>query len=71
MYALLMATKAGYQKLVLKKFRVLAKILDDEYLISIFPKLNWVWENFYDGPIINPETANDLVHELILLKKLF
>jgi hypothetical protein len=36
---------------------------------SNFPQLNWIWEKFYDGPVIQPNIANDLVHELILLRK--
>ncbi len=36
---------------------------DDDY-----PTLNWLWEEFYNGPAIRPELANQLVHELIRLK---
>lgn len=38
---------------------------DDQY-----PRLNWVWAKFYDGPVIQPNIANELVHELINLRKL-
>ncbi len=37
---------------------------DDNY-----PQLNWIWEKFYDGPVIQPNIANDLVHELIALRQ--
>ena len=33
-----------------------------------YPQLNWIWQQFYDGPRIEPHIANDLVHELIRLK---
>ncbi len=42
------------------------KINEDER----FPKLNWIWEHFYNGPEIIPEISNDIVHELILLKNI-
>ena len=35
---------------------------------SRYPKLNWLWEEFYNGPLIHPQTANDLVHELLALR---
>ena len=35
-----------------------------------FPKLNWLWEKFYNSPKIIPEISNELVHELILLRSL-
>lgn len=38
---------------------------DDQY-----PRLNWVWEKFYDGPVIQSNVANELVHELTSLRKL-
>ncbi|MBL1320522.1 MAG: hypothetical protein COA63_005600 [Methylophaga sp.] len=34
-----------------------------------YPQLNWLWENFYDGPLIAPNIANKLVHELIELRQ--
>ncbi len=37
---------------------------DDNY-----PQLNWIWEEFYNGPVIYPNIANDLVHELIALRQ--
>ena len=37
---------------------------DDNY-----PQLNWIREMFYDGPVIQPNIANDLVHELIALRQ--
>lgn len=33
-----------------------------------FPHLNWLWENFYKSPRINPSDSNLLVHELISFK---
>ena len=36
---------------------------DDDY-----PQLNMIWDKFYDGPVIQPNIANDLVHELIALR---
>ncbi len=33
-----------------------------------FPKLSWLFDEFYNGPKINPECSNELVHELINLK---
>ena len=41
------------------------------YLINendTYPKLNWLWQNFYESPLISPSLANDLVHELIALR---
>ncbi|MCW8936020.1 MAG: hypothetical protein OQK98_14995 [Gammaproteobacteria bacterium] len=35
-----------------------------------FPKLNYIWREFYDSPKITPETANELVHELLALNEL-
>jgi len=40
-------------------------INDDEK----YPRLNWLWENFYNGPEIDPAVANELVHELIALRQ--
>jgi hypothetical protein len=40
-------------------------INDDE----AYPQLNWLWEMYYDGPVIQPIIANDLVHELITLRE--
>ncbi len=37
---------------------------------SEYPKLMELWENYYRGPKINPNEANDMVHELILLRSL-
>lgn len=42
------------------------KINEDEG----FPKLNWIWQNFYKSPKITPDVSNTLVHELILLKSI-
>lgn len=42
------------------------KINEDER----FPKLNWLWEHFYNSPDIIPEISNYIVHELILLKSI-
>ena len=36
---------------------------DDSY-----PKLNWIWQEYYDSPLIQPNDANDLVHELLALR---
>jgi len=36
---------------------------DDNY-----PRLNWVWQEYYDDPVIEPNVANELVHELIALR---
>ena len=33
-----------------------------------YPQLNWIWEMFYDGPVISSVKANELVHELIQLR---
>jgi hypothetical protein len=35
-----------------------------------FPRLNWLWEEFYNSPSITPKQANDIVHELILLRSI-
>lgn len=45
---------------------IFLKVNEDER----FPSLNWLWENFYNGPSISPEKANDIAHELILLKSI-
>lgn len=34
-----------------------------------YPRLNWIWANFYDGPVVPPDVANELVHELIALRQ--
>ena len=36
---------------------------DDSY-----PMLNWLWQEYYDGPKVEPRISNDLVHELIALR---
>ncbi|MBV1910608.1 MAG: hypothetical protein KUG78_15000 [Kangiellaceae bacterium] len=36
---------------------------DDSY-----PKLNWIWQEYYDSPLIQPNDANELVHELLALR---
>lgn len=36
-----------------------------------FPKLNWLWENFYNGPRIEPNVSNEIVHELIQVRTVF
>lgn len=33
------------------------------------PKLIELWNNFYNGPRINPNDANDIVHELIKIRE--
>ena len=33
-----------------------------------YPKLNWLWENFYDGPRIPPEFSSEIFKELTLLR---
>ncbi|MEM1280564.1 MAG: hypothetical protein AAF827_20825 [Cyanobacteria bacterium P01_D01_bin.6] len=33
-----------------------------------FPHLNELWQNYYADPQIAPDIANELVHELLLLK---
>ncbi|TQV73842.1 hypothetical protein FLL45_13315 [Aliikangiella marina] len=43
---------------------IFSAITDD----SRYPKLNRLWEEFYNGPLIQPGTANELVHELINLR---
>ena len=32
-----------------------------------YPELTKVWENFYDGPFIDHDRSNRIVHELIAL----
>ncbi len=34
-----------------------------------FPMLNWIWENFYNSPVISHEIANEILHELIRLRE--
>ncbi len=36
-----------------------------------YPALTWLFDEFYNGPIISPEKSNALVHELIELKQNF
>ena len=49
---------------------------NEEYIFSYineldeFPLLNWIWNQFYNSPRINPEQSNDIVHELIALSAL-
>jgi hypothetical protein len=33
-----------------------------------YPRLDWIWSQFYADPKIHPEMANELVHELIQLR---
>ena len=33
----------------------------------IFPELSRLWQAFYDSPTLQPDQANQLVHELIQL----
>ena len=33
-----------------------------------YPNANFIWENFYNGPQIDAEKSNQLVHELLQLK---
>ena len=35
---------------------------------DLYPNLNWLWENYYDSPLIHAARANDIVHELIKLR---
>ncbi|MEO0510935.1 MAG: hypothetical protein AAF065_13880 [Verrucomicrobiota bacterium] len=44
---------------------IFSKILENDD----YPQLNRIWEQFYDGPQIFPDQANELVHELIALKE--
>ena len=47
--------------------------IHEEVLFSLinendqFPNLNWLWQNYYESPLISPERANDIIHELIKL----
>jgi len=45
---------------------LLFEIVNDD---EKYPNLNWLWENFYNGPSISAERANDLVHELISVRE--
>jgi len=36
-----------------------------------YPEINLLWENFYNGPEIDSERSNRLVHELLKLKNEF
>lgn len=40
-------------------------LINDDW--ETFPQLNELWSAFYDGPRINPQMADDLVHELLVL----
>lgn len=35
-----------------------------------FPELHTLWDNFYSSPHISPDSAHDLVHELIELSEI-
>ena len=35
---------------------------------DLYPNLNWLWENYYNSPLIHSARANDIVHELIKLR---
>lgn len=39
---------------------------DEEY-----PVLNWIWEEYYNGPRIPPEKSSQLVNELISVRSRF
>ncbi len=47
---------------------------DEEYFFRLieddanYPVLNWVWEEFYNGPKISIDKVDQLIHELIALK---
>ncbi len=45
---------------------LLFEIVNDD---PLFPNLNWLWEHFYNDPLIPPERANNLVHELISIRE--
>ena len=32
-----------------------------------FPTLMWLWDAYYDGPLISPQQASALMHELLEL----
>lgn len=34
-----------------------------------YPILNFIWENFYESPKLEPEKSNQLVHELVALNE--
>jgi hypothetical protein len=40
------------------------ELIEDE---AMYPELSRIWEGFYRSPVISPEQANRLVHELIML----
>jgi len=48
--------------------------IHEEVLFSLinendsYPNLNWLWENYYENPLIHSVRANDIVHELINLR---
>jgi len=33
-----------------------------------YPRLNWVLQEFYGSPVIEPNVSNELVHELIAVR---
>ena len=45
---------------------LLFELVNDD---PLYPNLNWLWEHFYNGPLITAERANDLVHELISIRE--
>ena len=48
--------------------------LHEEFILQLmdeddkYPTANFLWESFYNGPQLNPDQSNQLVHELLLLK---
>jgi hypothetical protein len=59
----------------LKSERVSIEHYEEDLFLLInedneYPKLMELWENYYNGPRINPGEANDMVHELIRLRSL-
>ena len=50
---------------------------DEEIIFNLvneddaYPGLNWLWENFYDSPIIDPSSAKALASELTALASNF
>ncbi len=47
------------------------ELLDIAYDESLYPQMKWLWDCFYDSPIISCDAANDFVHELIALRSAF
>ena len=45
---------------------LLFEIVNDD---EKYPNLNQLWKNFYNGPLVSPERANELVHELISVRE--